>query len=188
MAETETRSTVTYSRFFELAVKRSYKRLLLMQWTAPTRRHLGAKMRLLLLSGLSPLMAKTYRSGHARYTSAYPSASDILAAMSGFDPIPSGLHSGPDVAGATGIRRVLTHCRHSPKRKAAPKDRSGTLFRPPQIEAQSSSRFTSPRRAPTLEPGSAVCENRYSLALQRAPPRTWAISPFSSSNGSRVAR
>ncbi len=83
---------------------------------------------------------------------------------------------------------VLTHCRHSPKRKAAPKDRSGTLFRPPQIEAQSSSRFASPRRAPTLEPGSAVCENRYSLALQRAPPRTWAISPFSSSNGSRVAR
>ncbi len=84
-----------------------------MQWTAPTRRHLGTKMSLMLRSGLSPLMAKTRRQSHLRSTSGMAPTPDLLAAMSGFRLIPSGLHSGPDVAGATGIRRVLTPSRHS---------------------------------------------------------------------------
>ena len=54
------------------------------------------------------LLAKTRRQSHLRGTSAMVPGSDLLAAMSGFRLIPSGLHSGPDVAGATGIRRVLT--------------------------------------------------------------------------------
>ena len=39
-------------------VKATLERPGLMQWTAPTRRHLGAKMSLMLRSGLSPLMAE----------------------------------------------------------------------------------------------------------------------------------
>ncbi len=62
--------------------------LLLMQWTAPTRRHLGAKIGLMLRSDLSPLMA-TRRPPAARNrlplfpqqpTFAWPSLT------SGFDP------------------------------------------------------------------------------------------------------
>ena len=54
------------------------------------------------------LVAKTYRSDHARRMSALPSTSDLLAAMSGFRPIPSGITSGSDVSDAPGIRGVLT--------------------------------------------------------------------------------
>ncbi len=53
-------------------------------------------------------MAKTYRSRHADATSGLAPTPDLLAAMSGFRLIPSGLPSGSDVAGATGIRGVLT--------------------------------------------------------------------------------
>jgi hypothetical protein len=57
-------------------------------------------------------MARTYRQSRLRATSAMVPGSDIPAAMSGFDPFPSGMPPGPDVAGATGIRRVLTRRRH----------------------------------------------------------------------------
>ena len=63
-----------------------------------------------------PEVARTYRQSRRRDTSAMAPGSDIPAAMSGFRLIPSGLHSGPDVAGATGIRRVLTRRRHSAPR------------------------------------------------------------------------
>ncbi len=47
------------------------------------------------------LVAKTYRSDHARRMSALPSTSDSLAAMSGLCLIASGLHLPPQPIDAT---------------------------------------------------------------------------------------
>ena len=55
------------------------------------------------------LLAKTYRPSHLRGTSGMAPTPDLLAAMSGFRLIPSGIISGSDVPGTLGVRGVLTH-------------------------------------------------------------------------------
>ncbi len=58
-------------------------------------------------------MAKTHRQSHLRETSGMAPTLDLLAAMSGFRLIPSGITSGSDVPDAPGIREVMTqpgHC------------------------------------------------------------------------------
>ncbi len=52
-------------------------------------------------------LAITPRKSHHLTMSGVPPTPDLRARMSEFRLISSGLHSGPDVAGATGIRRVL---------------------------------------------------------------------------------
>ncbi len=70
------------------------------------------------------LVAKTYRSDHARRMSALPSTSDSLVGMSGFELIPSGVPSGPDVADNPGVRGVLTLSRRLTPRALRQKLRS----------------------------------------------------------------
>ncbi len=84
----------------------------MMQWTAPAHRHLGAKMRLMLRSGLSLLMAMTYRQRRLRATSAMASGSDIPVAMSDFELISSALPPGSDVTNSPSIRGVMTQPGH----------------------------------------------------------------------------
>jgi hypothetical protein len=57
-------------------------------------------------------MARTYRSSHTRLTVSLPLIPDLLAAMSGFRPIPSGFPPGPDVPASPGIRGKMTHSGH----------------------------------------------------------------------------
>ncbi len=57
-----------------------------MQWTAPTRRHLGAKT-VVLENDKSLLMATSGLSGHVASTSALPSEADIRVPMSFIGPI-----------------------------------------------------------------------------------------------------
>ncbi len=53
-------------------------------------------------------MARTYRQSHLRGTSGMAPTPDLLAAMSGFRLIPSGITSGSDLADTPGVRGVLT--------------------------------------------------------------------------------
>ncbi len=76
--------------------------LLLMLWTAPTRRHLGAKVRGLLQSADSLLMARTYRQSHLLNMSGVGPIPDLPPEMSGSPPT-------PDVGGTRRLRGVLTH-------------------------------------------------------------------------------
>ena len=73
-----------------------------MQWTAPIRRHLVAKMRLVLRSGLSPLMANKRSSSHVRGRSGVPPTSDIQAPMSVFVLISSVLTPAADILDKAG--------------------------------------------------------------------------------------
>ena len=81
MAETEACSTVTYSRFFDLALKRRYKRLLLMQWSTASH---NTETRLPLTSGVSLVMARLGPHGNARFTSVVPPKADISVAVTDF--------------------------------------------------------------------------------------------------------
>jgi len=70
----------------------------MMQWTAPTLRHRGARYRPPLRSGVSPLMAITYRQNHLRGTSASPPRPDIPVPMSAFCQITSASPPTSDIA------------------------------------------------------------------------------------------
>ncbi len=58
-------------------------------------------------------MATFIRFDHVRGTPGPPPASDLPAPMSGIEPIPSGVPSGPDVADSPGHRGKMIQLGHS---------------------------------------------------------------------------
>ncbi len=66
-----------------MATMRPCESLLLMQWTAPTRRHLGAKKRCQPMGCECPELAKTYRQSHLLTMSEVAPTPDLRTRMSG---------------------------------------------------------------------------------------------------------
>ena len=73
----------------------------------------GAEPNVLGDISVRPVMAKTRRRSQLLTMSGMASASDLLTAMSGFEWIPSGMHSGPDLTASRRVRGKMTHRGHS---------------------------------------------------------------------------
>jgi len=72
------------------------------------RRHEHQTRKQFLVQLVCTALAAFPRSGHVRCRSAWPSVSDLLAAMSGFELIPPAAPADPNVADSPGVRGKMT--------------------------------------------------------------------------------